>query len=192
MTASARRLIRASCLAGVWSFGYAAYRLYYGLGGKVGILGTPVSWDDWRRINIVAGVLLLITALLPLISLRWWTNGRLRPVLYALAWVIAVGCISHALIGIVQRVSSLAGHLEIPYPFWLTIDRRKADLQALLFNEPWFLIEGLVWVILAWVGGLGRSRHRAKWLGTAMAAITVMTTVGLLSAFGLIGRWIAG
>jgi hypothetical protein len=187
-----QRLIRVSLFASVWTLGYAAYRLYYGLGGKFGILGTPVSWDEWRRINVVAGVLLLITAMVPLISLRWWRQRYPRMILDGIAWVVAVGCISHALIGIVQRVSSLAGHLAIAYPFWLSIDKRKADLQALFFNEPWFLIEGAVWVILVWVGGLGVSRHRAKWIATAIAAITLMTTVGLLSAFGLIGRWIAG
>lgn len=33
------------------------------------------------------------------------------------------------------RTPSLAGLLTIPYPFWQTIDRAAADLQALFFND---------------------------------------------------------
>jgi hypothetical protein len=42
----------------------------------------------------------------------------------------------------------------------LSNDRRQADLQALFFNEPWFLIEGLLWGR----HGVGRS---ASWFTAA-------------------------
>lgn len=183
-----RLLRRASRLAAAWTFGYALYRCYYALGGTVGMLGVPRSLDEWRRINAIAGVLLLVVAALPLATMPAWRHRRARPVLLALCWVIAVGGASHALIGIAQRVASLTGALVIDYPFWLRIDRRAADLQALFFNEPWFLTEGLLWALVAWGGALRRSPRRGWWVGSALAATAVATVIGLMSAFGVIGR----
>jgi hypothetical protein len=155
------------------------------------MLGTPVSVEQFRRINAVAGVLLFGAALLPIVSVNAW-RSRARPLLLALSWIIAVGCVSHALIGIVQRIASLTGALTISYPFWQAIDRRDADLQALFFNEPWFLIEGLLWARLAWVGGLAGSPRRLWWLASALAGTLASTAVGVLSAFGVIGKFIVG
>jgi hypothetical protein len=53
----------------------------------------------------------------------------------------------------------------------------------------WFLAEGLLWGILGLVG-LGPSPARRWWTGTALAAIAVVTSTGLLSAFNLIGKTI--
>ena len=185
-------LVRVSLLGALWAFGYGVYRLYYALGGTAGKLGTPVSHDEWIRINAIAAMLLFAAAVLPLVILRAWRNRRARTVLLAIAWVIAVGCATHALIGIPQRIASLAGVLTIEYPFWSSIDRRMADLQALFFNEPWFLVEGLLWVAIAWAGGLHDSPRRGWWVGSAVAATVVMTVVGWLSAFGVIGGWVVG
>ena len=156
------------------------------------MLGTPVSEQQFRMINAIAGALLLVWSVLPLMLLSAWRSRRARPVLLALCWVVAVGCVSHALIGVVQRVSSLTGTLTISYPFWLSIDRRQADLQALFFNEPWFLIEGLLWAAMAWGGALRGSPRRLWWLGSALTATVASTVTGLLSAFGVIGKVIVG
>ena len=192
MIANRPGLAGASRLAAAWAFGYGVYRSYYALGGTVGMLGTPRSHAEWIRINAIAGVLLFVSALLPLLVLRAWSNRRAQPLLLTIAWIIAVGCSTHALIGIPQRLASLAGMLTIEYPFWLTIDRRMADLQALFFNEPWFLIEGVLWVAIAWAGALRDSPRRRWWMGSAIGAMLVLTVVGLLSAFGVIGRWVVG
>lgn len=80
----------------------------------------------------------------------------------------------------------------MPLTFWRTIDRKASDLQALLFNEPWFLIEGMLWVAIAWAGALEGSRARLLWIGSAGAAVAILTIVGLLSAFGVIGQIIIG
>ena len=82
--------------------------------------------------------------------------------------------------------------LTIEYPFWLSIDRRMADLQALFFNEPWFLVQGLLWARMAWVGALRDSPRRMWWVGSALCATVALTVMGLLSAFGVIGRWVVG
>jgi len=185
-------LLRASRLSAIWALGYGIYRSYYALGGTIGMLGTPVSHADWIRINAVAGGLLFAAALLPFLFLHAWGHRRARPWLLAVSWIIAVACVTHALIGIPQRIASLAGPLTIEYPFWQTIDRRMADLQALFFNEPWFLIEGLLWAAMAWAGALRESDRRSWWIGSAIGATVLLTAIGMLSAFGVIGTWVAG
>lgn len=189
---SERLLVRASRIAAGWAFGYGLYRWYYAVGGTIGILGIPASQQQWRMINAAAGALLFMAAFLPIAVVSKWQSRRARPVLLIICWVVAVACVSHALIGIAQRVSSLTGILSISYPFWLAIDRRRADLQALFFNEPWFLVEGLLWMAIAWGGALRESARRQWWLGSAIAAAALSTAIGLLSAFGVIGKVIIG
>lgn len=181
-----------SRVTAIWTLGYGLYRLYYALGGTIGMHGTPISLAQWRRINAIAAVMLFITAVLAIALAKVWANRRAHPFLLSLSWIITVACVSHALIDIVQRIASLSGALTIPYPFWQTIDRRTVDLQVLFFNEPWFLIEGLLWAGIAWTGALRESPRRLWWVGSAVAATIVATTVGLLSAFGVIGRMIVG
>lgn len=185
-----RPLRIATWSAAAWALLYGLYRLYYALGGTVGMLGTPVSHRQWLTINAIASALLFAAAALPLVLA--WKSASGRFARFALCWIIAVACISHATIGIVQRISSLTGILTIPYPFWETIDRRLADVQALFFNEPWFLGEGILWGVLAWAGGLRESPARRAWLWSAGVAITLFTVIGLLSAFGVIGTVIVG
>jgi hypothetical protein len=156
------------------------------------MLGVPVSLESWYRINRAAALLLFATAMLALVQISGWRYRGVRPSLLGVCWIIAVGCVAHALIGIVQRIASLSGRLTIQYPFWEMIDRREADLQALFFNEPWFLIQGLLWMAIAWFGALHASRRRAWWFGSVFIAIAIALTMGLLSAFGRIGRFIVG
>lgn len=185
-------LTRTSWIAAGWSLFYALYRLYYAAGGTIGRFGTPLSEQQWRSINATAGVLLLAAAILPIVMLRMWRNPRARFLLSGLCWIVTVACISHALIGIAQRVLSLTGLLTMRYPFWRTIDPREADLQALLFNEPWFLIQGLLWAAIAWNGAVRDSPRRSWWIGSAIAAVVASTIAGMLSTFGIIGRVIIG
>ena len=85
--------------------------------------------------------------------------------------MLAVGCVTHALIQDAQRALSLAGALQIRYPasLWATANRHAADIQDLAFNETWFLIEGLLWGMLALIV-LGASSARRWWTGTATLA----------------------
>jgi hypothetical protein len=170
---------------------YALYRGYYGLGGTVGMFGRPASQAQWRTINLAGAALVLVLALLPAAALPLWRRPHLRPVLLAVCWVLAVGFTMHGLVDDVQRVLSLAGALRIDYPFFATVNRHAADIQDLAFNETWFIGEGFLWGTLAWIG-LGRSSARRWWTGTALAAIAVLASIGLLSAFGIIGKFIVG
>ena len=184
--------MRVSRWTAAWTTGYALYRAYYALGGLAGIPGVPTSFPQWRRINAIAAALLLTTAALAISFEKAWTHPRARPFLLAFCWVAAVACVSHALIDIIQRVASLAGALTISYPFWRTIDRRAADLQDLFFNEPWFLVEGLLWAAIAWGGALRTSPRRGWWIGSAVVATLISTVIGVLAAFNVIGRVIIG
>jgi hypothetical protein len=170
---------------------YGTYRAYYALGGTVGMFGTPVSMSSWHAINGVAAAMLLVAAIIPLATRRLWTRSPWRAFLLAGAWVVAVGCVMHALIGIITRVLSLAGVLIIDYPFFSTIDRTAADLQALFFNEPWFLVEGVLWGAIGWTA-LRSDTTRRRWILSAGGAIAVLTVIGVLSSLGVIGRLVIG
>ena len=188
-----RRLAWVSVAVAVWGLGYALYRGYYALGGTLLLPGTLADPSQFRLINAAAVAILAVASVLPIAMLPLWRRPRVRPVLLAVCWLVAVGCTMHALIDSIERVLSLAGLLRIEYPstIWATIDRRSADLQDLFFNEPWFLLEGLRYAALGWTG-LGPGRHRRWWIGSAIAATLVLTVLGLLSAIGVIGKVIIG
>lgn len=183
--------VTVSLLASGCAFLYTLYRGYYGFGGTIGMFGTPASWTQWRAVNLAGAAVVLMIALVPIAALPLWARPRVRPVLLALCWLFAVGLVAHALIDDIQRVLSLAGMLQIDYPIFTTADRRAADIQDLILNETWFLAEGLLFGALGWIN-LGRSSARRWWIGTALAAIAVLTVIGMLSAFGVIGRFIIG
>jgi hypothetical protein len=154
--------------------------------------GTPGSFSLWRQVNAIGALLVLAFAVLPPLLLPAWRRRGGRPFLLVLCWIIAVGCVSHALIDIVQHAASLAGGLTIEYPFWQRIDRRALDLQVIFFNEPWFLVEGLLWTGIAWAGTLQASPRRWWWIGSALVAVAAAGTIGLLRAFGVMAKVIIG
>lgn len=178
-------------LAGAWALLYAIYRGYYALGGTAGMFGVPVSMSQWRLINGVGAALLLFAAALPLVTAHLWRSPRGRVILLTIGWVIAVGCVMHALVDIGARLLSIAGVVHIEFPFFVagTLDRRASDMQDLFFNEPWFLIEGIIWGALCWMA-LASPTTRRWWLASAIAAIAALTVIGVLSAAGVIGRFI--
>lgn len=180
-----RRRQLAAALA-VWAVWYAAYRFYYAFGGEFGMIGQPASPADFRRINLVGGAVILLAAVLPLIAVRLWRYRLVRVLVPVVAWVAAVGCCTHALVNMTGSVLSLTGVHAIDYPagFWLSIERRAAALQDLVFNEPWFFIEGLLWGLLAWVTTLSSSRRR--WLMVAVGACALATAIGVLSGLNVI------
>ncbi len=171
----------------VWSFAYAAYRGYYAVGGRVGMIGVPVSESGFRTINAVGAVLIALAGVLALAAARIQFVGRAAPVL---GWVGAVGCCMHALVDMTLRVLSLTGvHPSVlPASFWLSFDRHRSDLQDLLLNEPWFLVEGLLWGALGLAYVVG-PRRRA-WLASAAATCAVLTVVGVLSGLDVIGSFV--
>ncbi len=180
-------LLAVSLATGGWALLYAAYRGYYGLGGTVGMFGSPTSEAQWRAVNLAGAAILLVVALLPVAALPLWRRPRFRRALLALCWLLAVGFVMHALAADAQRLLSLTGVVDLHYPIFTVVDKRAADIQDLVFNETWFLAEGLLWGALA-LRVLGPSPARRWWVGTALAATAALTATGLLSTLHLIGR----
>jgi hypothetical protein len=182
-------LVAVSVAASGWALLYALYRGYYGLGGTIGMIGTPASPAEFRALNLIGAVALLALAVLPIAMLPVWRRAALRRVLLAVCWVLAVGLVMHALVQDIQRVLSLVGALRVYYPpsVWVSVNRHLADVQDLAFNETWFLAEGVLWGVIGWIGLRG-SPARRWWAGTALATIGVMTLVGVLTVYGVIGR----
>jgi|GEM_PF-1007097 len=174
-----------------WTLPYAAYRTYYALGGTAGMFGTPVSRDQWRFINGVAALLLVLTAALAALSPLLRKSPRARAIFTGVGWLIAVGCVMHALVDEATRVLSLAGVVYLEYPVFAVIDRRAADLQDIFLNEPWFFVEGLLWGTLCW-SALRSAAARRRFAASAAVAIALLTIVGILSSTGIIGRYIVG
>jgi len=181
------RVVTIGLVTGGCGLVYAAYRGYYALGGTAGMFGTPASPAQWRAVNLAAAVMLLAVAVLPVAALPLWQRRWPRRFLLAACWVLAVGFVMHALVSDIQRVLSLAGVVHLRYPFFTAIDKHAADIQDLIFNETWFLAEGLLWAVLALLA-LGPSPARRWWAGTAIAATTALTATGLLSTLHVIGR----
>jgi hypothetical protein len=173
----------------VWALGYAAYRAYYAAGGQLGMIGLPVSDAPFRGVNAVGAGIVLLGALLPPVLVR---AAPLRPAAPVLAWIVGVGCCMHAFVDGTLRVMSLAGvhPTQLPSDFWQSFDRRAADLQDLLLNEPWFLVEGLLWIALG-LSFIESSRRRA-WLVSAAGACLLLTVVGVLSGLDVIGSFRLG
>ena len=171
----------------LWAFGYACYRAYYAAGGTFGMIGHPVSEMQFRTINAIGAAVILVAAIVPLVAVRWFP--RMVP---TLSWIGAVGCCMHAFVDSTLRVFSLTGvhPTQLPAEVWLSFDRRAADLQDLLLNEPWFLVEGLMWgaLGLAFVGGA----RRRKWLISALVVGLSLTAVGVLSGLNVIGSFRLG
>ncbi len=180
---------RLAWLLALWAFAYACYRAYYALGGTVGMIGDPLSDVDFRAINAVGAVIILVAAVLPPVAVR---VPRLRRALPVLGWLAAVGCCTHALVNITLRVFSLTGvhPTVLPSEVWRSYDRRVSDLQDLLLNEPWFLAEGLLWAALGLLF-VAAPRRRA-WVLSAAAACLALTVVGVLSGLDVIGSFRIG
>jgi hypothetical protein len=186
---STRRL--AVALA-AWAAWYAAYRLYYAFGGQLGMIGRPSPAQHFRRDNLVGGAIILLAALLPPIAVSARRHRPVRRLVPVVGWIAAVGCCMHALTLMTLRVLSLTSVHPTHYPpgLWLSIDRRQADLQDLLFNEPWFFIEGCLWALFALTALQPSARQR--WRRSAIVACLLAAAVGLLSGLGAIPTFRTG
>ena len=173
----------------VWGLGYGCYRAYYAAGGDIGMIGQPMSEAQFRAVNAAGAGIVLLGAVLPALLVRTATLRRAAPVV---AWIVGVGCCMHAFVDAALRLLSLTGvHLtQLPAELWQSFDRRAADLQDLLLNEPWFLGEGLLWVALG-VTSVQSSR-RQPWLASAALACLLLTVLGVLSGLGAIGSFRIG
>jgi hypothetical protein len=77
-----------------------------------------------------------------------------------------------------------AAYRFYPPGLWLSLDRHRADLQDLLFNEPWFFIEGCLWAVFALTALQPASRR--PWGRSAVAVCLLAAVFGVLSGLGAI------
>jgi hypothetical protein len=176
----------------LWATWYAAYRFYYAFGGQVGMIGRPSPAAHFRRDNAIGGAIIFLAAMLPLIAVSAWRHHAVRRAVTVAGWIAAVGCCMHALTLMTLRVLSLTGvhPTHVPAGLWLTFDRREADLQDLLFNEPWFFVEGCLWAVFG-VSAVHPSARR-RWRRSVVVACVFATAVGVLSGLGAITKFRAG
>jgi hypothetical protein len=182
---SSRQSVIATVLL-VWALGYAAYRGYYAAGGEVGMIGQPVSDTEFRVVNAVGAGIVLLGALLPPVLVRLAPARGAVPVL---GWIVGVGCCMHAVVDGTLRLLSLTGvhPTQLPAWFWQSVDRRAADLQDVLLNEPWFFVEGVLWLALG--ATCVDAAHRRVWLMSAAGACLLLSVVGVLSGLDVIGSF---
>jgi hypothetical protein len=55
-------------------------RAYYALGGQAGMIGQPASAAQFRQDNMVAVVILLVAAVLPLAAIASWRSRLVQRV----------------------------------------------------------------------------------------------------------------
>ncbi len=180
----ARRSRQLAVALGVWAAWYAAYRFYYAFGGQVGMVGRPASQSNFERINLVGATIILLAAVLPPIALRLWRHRWARTLVPVVGWIVAVGCCAHALIDITGDLLSLTGVHPTHYPAgaWLSINRRRSNLQDLFFNEPWFFAEGWLWGLFALSAVAPATRP--WWRRSAVIGFAFWLTLGVLSLLG--------
>jgi hypothetical protein len=153
------------------------------------MIGQPVSPAQLRAFNAIGAGIILAAAIVPLAALRWPAVRRILP---AYCWIAAVGCCMHALVDTTLRVLSLTGvhPTQLPASVWRSFDRHASDMQDLLFNEPWFFVEGVLWAALG-VAIVHPSRRRA-WVLAAAATCLLLAVIGVLSGLGIIGSFHIG
>lgn len=180
------RTRRLAAVIAAWAACYAAYRFYYAFGGRIGMVGVPAPAAHFRHDNLVGAIIILTGALLPLLALPGWRHASVRRAVATTGWVVAVGCCMHALTLETIRVLSLSGVRPTHYPsgLWLSINRRQADLQDALFNEPWFFVTGLLCAMFALTAV--RPAMRRRWRCSAAVATVLAAAVGVLSGLDVI------
>jgi hypothetical protein len=164
-----------------WSLLYVLPHLYWALGGEAFLFTVKRSaaeLDDWRAINLAASVVLACAALLG--PALMWSAGhpRLRAAtLVACAGGAAIAA-SHGAFGILYRALNVAGVVEVDGVAF-DVSTHEWVLWDLFVFEPWFLIEGLLFVA-AGAAAMTTDRSRRRWTAACLAAIGVATLTGLL------------
>ena len=170
----------------LWAAWYAAYRFYYAFGGQIGMVGRPAPAAHFRDDNLVGAAIILSAGLVPLAA-AWGRGHRsIRGLVITVGWVATVGSCMHGLTLEILRILSLSGLHSTHYPpgLWVSLDRHQADLQDALFNEPWFLITGLLYARFTLTAL--KPTSRPLWQRSAAIATLLSLVVGVLSGLGAI------
>lgn len=176
------RSLQLSAMAlAAWSVLYVVPHVYWALGGDAGfslLRPSATRLDEWEQINAIASVVLLLPALIAVGLVRHATRGWLRTGLLGASVVGASIAASHGLYGIVYRSLNLAGVVAVDGRTVSASDDPWVLWDLVLF-EPWFLIEGLLFVALGWTAHSTKASKR-RWLVLCLIGIAMATVSGLL------------
>jgi hypothetical protein len=154
--------------------------LYWALGGNAllfTVKRSAAEMDDWRAINWAASVVLMGAALIGP-ALIWFTaRPRLRGVTLAACAAGAAIAGSHGAFGIIYRALNVAGVTEIDGATFDSSNHGWALWDLAVF-EPWFLVEGILFVA---AGAATFTTHRSRrwWIAGCLAATGIATMAGL-------------
>ena len=164
-----------------WSLLYELPHLYWALGGDALLFmvkQSAVEMDDWRAINWAASAVLAGAALVGPALI--WSTSRPRLRAATLAGCVAGAAIagSHGAFGIVYRALNLAGVTDIDGRAFVA-SRHEWVLWDLFVFEPWFLIEGVLF-IAAGAAAMTASETRRRWTVGCLVATGIAALTGLL------------
>jgi len=163
----------------VWSLVYMLPHLYWGLGGEAGLSVVTSAGDlpERHAINLVASVVLTLPALIGLGLVHDATRRRLGPGLRLACGIGAALALGHGIVGVSYRVLNVLGLLDI--------DGRSFDVHQhgwvlwdLLLFEPWFLVEGVLFVA-AGRASLTNERARRRWMAACAVGVVAATLTGV-------------
>ena len=164
-----------------WSVLYVIPHAYWALGGELGFFllrPSAVAMDEWETINAVASVVLLFPVVIAFGLRRFRARGRARIPLLGAALVGASIATAHGLYGILYRILNLIGVIEVDGQR-ATVTDHPWVLWDLVIFEPWFLIEGILFVAAGWTAATTETIRR-RWLLGCAAGITVASLSGVL------------
>jgi Protein of unknown function (DUF3995) len=164
-----------------WSLLYMLPHLYWALGGDALLFmvkHSAAEMDDWQAINLAASVVLTGAALIGP-ALIWFTaRPRLRAATLATCVAGAAIAGSHGAFGIIYRALNVAGVTDLDgTPF--DASRHEWALWDLFIFEPWFLIEGVLFMA-AGATALKTTQTRSRWTVGCLVAIGIATLTGLI------------
>jgi hypothetical protein len=156
-----------------WSIAYLLPHLYWGLGGEAGLSIVKPSARElaqWQEINLVASGVLVLPALIGLGLVRHPSRRRMATSLRLASWAGAAIAGGHGLFGIAYRALNLMGAID------LDGDSRRFAVWDLVLFEPWFLIEGVLFVAVGWASLSAPGAQRRWLLGCAAGVLVSIAT----------------
>ncbi|MGP4080490.1 DUF3995 domain-containing protein [Pseudalkalibacillus sp. R45] len=172
-----RHLVLTGYAVFIWSIAYMLPHLYWALGGTIGMSLLKESVAEaafWEMINWVATGFLTAAGF---VGIAFIYLRKQKVISWLLLGIALFGCsiaTSHGIYGIFYRIFQITGVVELESGSF-NFNEHSFVVWDLLLFEPWFMIEGILFVILGWFY-INKPRNRRIWL--------MLCTVGII--FGLV------
>ncbi|KAB2331133.1 DUF3995 domain-containing protein [Cytobacillus depressus] len=176
-----RSLVWSGYAVFIWSIVYMIPHLYWALGGTAGLTilkPSILALPQWELVNWVASVILTLAGLLGIALIYFWNRKPLKWLLLTIALAGSSVAASHGIYGIVYRLLQITGVIGVELdPF--NVNEHAYVLWDLLLFEPWFLIEGILLVVLGWYS-FNKPNNRRIWFMLCTLGIIIGIVTGLL------------